>query len=71
MSESCSTEPIENNLTLNLRPFIRARLEPQPDMTAFELLSLLPYIIGGKVLHADGWEKLGSATRHLKPEQRL
>ncbi len=40
--------------------------QPQPDITAFELATLLPYIMSGG-LYKSTWERLGtSVTRHLK-----
>lgn len=45
--------------------FIQCEYSPQPDITAYELAQILPYLIG-RAMHESDWEKLGVATRHLK-----
>jgi len=44
---------------------IRAKFIPKPDITAYELSLILPYIFG-QVLYKDAFEKLGDAKRHLE-----
>src|SRR3990172_3008032 len=46
-------------------PGINAEFEPQPDITAYELSIILPYMLGARFGEPE-WKKLGPATRHLK-----
>ena len=39
--------------------------KPEPDITAYELAVLLPYLIGAPIT-LSAYEELGSAARHLK-----
>jgi hypothetical protein len=45
--------------------------DPQPDITAFELARILPYLTSRHqgIYEAD-WQALGAATRHLKRNDR-
>lgn len=49
---------------------ISASFEPQPDITAYELARLLPYLSSRMPLYEGGWEALGSANRHLRRYDR-
>lgn len=46
------------------RPVV-ASFEPQQDITAYELATLLPYLFG-KALYQSDWDSLGAAQRHMK-----
>lgn len=46
--------------------YIQAQYKPLPDITAFELAQLLPYLVGRHMTEAD-WDALGDrVTRHLE-----
>jgi hypothetical protein len=49
----------------SIRQPVTCSYEPQPDITVFELATLLPYMLG-RPLYQEDWDKLGEATRHLK-----
>lgn len=49
---------------VTVRP-VSARFEPQPDITAYELAQLLPFVVGRSMWEAD-WSALGTAQRHLR-----
>jgi len=56
-----------NTLTTNLiqiREPICCGFIPQPDITAFELATLLPYFIG-KVMYEEDWKELAVMQRHF------
>ena len=40
------------------------RYVPQPDITIYELVQIMPFLVGA-LLTQEAWEKLGSANRHL------
>ncbi len=44
---------------------VSATFDPQPDIDAFELARLLPFVLGRRMLESD-WVTLGTAQRHLK-----
>jgi hypothetical protein len=45
--------------------YIETTYDPKPDITVYELALLLPYMIRVPIDQA-AWDKLGTATRHLK-----
>lgn len=46
----------------------RLTLDPKPDMTAYELATLLPFFLG-KMMTEEDWQALGAAQRHLKRDE--
>ncbi len=48
-----------------IEAYVTARFDPQPDITAYELAQLFPYINGAPLREAD-WVALGEKQRHLK-----
>ena len=47
---------------------LRASFVPQPDITAYELATILPFFLGGRMLTEADWGALGAAQRHLVRE---
>jgi hypothetical protein len=45
---------------------VEAEFEPAPDITAYELAQLLPYITQGECMTECEWKEAGALTRHLK-----
>lgn len=45
-------------------PAIKADFRPRPDITAFELAIILPFILS-EPLTEETWQNLGPITRHL------
>lgn len=45
---------------------IEAEFEPAPDITAYELAQLLPYVTQGECMTECEWKEAGALTRHLK-----
>jgi hypothetical protein len=43
---------------------VRFRFEPRPDITAYELALLMPYLLGKQPSEAD-WQFMGAEQRHL------
>jgi len=50
---------------LQLPQPINCIYNPQPDITAYELAQIIPYLLNKTMLKED-WDKLGNITRHLK-----
>lgn len=48
-----------------LSKYVRASYNPQPDITAYELATILPFFHGQMMTEAD-WDALGATQRHLK-----
>lgn len=48
----------------SIRPPISCTFQPQPDITAFELASILQYFHGRPMLESD-WTALGAMQRHF------
>ena len=44
---------------------VEAEYAPLPDITAYELSKMLPFLLGQVLLEKD-WEELGTIRRHLK-----
>lgn len=65
--EDITTSPnyIVYGQTLSIKQPISCAYEPCPDITSFELATLLPYLFG-RLMYQEDWGKLGEATRHLK-----
>lgn len=42
---------------------VQAKFKAQPDITAFELAQVLPYLFGKPMYEAE-WDALGTAQRH-------
>jgi hypothetical protein len=47
-----------------LKP-VDAEYAPLPDISAYELSKILPFLLGQVLMEKD-WEELGAAQRHLK-----
>jgi hypothetical protein len=58
--------PSDPNLVFKVLVPISAEYHPLPDITAYELAVLLPYLFGNQMTQQI-WDNLGpSVTRHLK-----
>lgn len=44
---------------------LRVTFAPQPDITAYELATILPFFIG-RLMTESAWNDLGAAQRHVK-----
>jgi hypothetical protein len=44
---------------------VDAEYAPLPDISAYELSKILPFLLGQVLMEKD-WEELGAAQRHLK-----
>lgn len=45
--------------------YVNASYDPQPDITAYELATILPFFMSRIMTEAD-WDAFGAAQRHLK-----
>lgn len=52
------------SIQYTIRQPLAVKYEPLPDITAYELARLLPYLTSP--IYEGDWEALGSANRHLK-----
>lgn len=48
-----------------LRMPMSVTFSPQPDITAYELAMLLPYLLSNHGIYAEDWAELGTMKRHL------
>lgn len=46
----------------------RVSYDPQPDITAYELASIIPIFLSGQIMTDEEWGALGAMQRHLKRE---
>lgn len=49
------------------KPLTGLSYDPQPDITAYELSQLIPYIAPfGRLMFEEDWKAIGTAARHIK-----